>query len=217
MIGAIIALFLGGFFVVAAISAVKRFSLGKIKATEDTLLDEIRVIDKSLLEEANKSLHLVPAALLAEAQKLIKEATDTLEKDRNQLKNIETKLDTAQKTVEEKEVAYQEKRSAKEDEEKKIIDIKTIYETESGSLIELEKKLSESMKSLDKILTDLELTPAQKGAIQDLSDTLNSAAARLRELMMEYQAVSSRIERLSQQHKDLEEEYTKLVEKQLGA
>jgi predicted nuclease with TOPRIM domain len=72
------------------------------------------------------------------------------------------------------------------------------------------------MKSLDAILSELNLTQDQRKHLSDLSETLTSAGGRLRELLTEYQTVKERLDMLTQQHADLEEEYTKLVEQQLG-
>ncbi|RIL09567.1 MAG: hypothetical protein DCC75_06225 [Proteobacteria bacterium] len=72
------------------------------------------------------------------------------------------------------------------------------------------------MKSLDTLTADLQLTPDQKGAFDDLSNGLTAASARLRDLLTEYNTLNERLVNLQQQHLDLEEEYTRLVEQQLG-
>ena len=77
-------------------------------------------------------------------------------------------------------------------------------------------KLDQIQKSLDNIMAELELTEDQRGLLDELSKALTSAGSNLRDLLMEYEAVKTRLENLRQQHLDLEEEYTKLVEQQLG-
>ena len=51
---------------------------------------------------------------------------------------------------------------------------------------------------------------------EDLNRALSDGGALLRDLITEYQSVNERLDMLRIQHEDLEEEYTKLVEQQLG-
>jgi predicted nuclease with TOPRIM domain len=60
------------------------------------------------------------------------------------------------------------------------------------------------------------MTQSQREMFLGLQSTVEEAGARLRDLLMEYQTVNERLNMLRQQHSDLEEEYTRLVEQQLG-
>jgi predicted nuclease with TOPRIM domain len=66
------------------------------------------------------------------------------------------------------------------------------------------------------MLSELQLTLDQRAVLEELNNALISAGSRLRELLTEYSSVNQRIQALQQQLKDLEDEYTKLVEQQLG-
>jgi chromosome segregation ATPase len=139
-----------------------------------------------------------------------------LEREKENLKTIEAKLDTAQVTVEQKESHQQELKSSKEEDEARITEIMERYAQISSESISLEQRLATSLKNLDKMLTEVQMSADQRAAFDELSSALTNAGARLRDLLTEYQTVHERLEMLRQQHEDLEMEYTKLVEQQLG-
>lgn len=146
----------------------------------------------------------------------IAEANVNLSKEKDTLKLTENKLDTAQKDVEAKETHHQEMKAAKDEDEARLAELLASYEDISSESISLEQKLASSMKNLDKIMEQLTLTDEQRAALTDLSNSLTSAGSRLRDLLLEYSGVRERLQNLNQQHNDLEEEYTRLVEQQLG-
>ena len=80
----------------------------------------------------------------------------------------------------------------------------------------LEQELAASLKELDALVVDVPMTPDQRTVFQELLNALTAAGSRLRDLITDYQAVQERLESLKLQHNDLEDEYTRLVEQQLG-
>ena len=90
------------------------------------------------------------------------------------------------------------------------------YDSCASESVALEQRLAQSLKNLDSIIDQLQLTQAQKASLTDLSNAATSAGGRLRDLITEYETLNERLKTLTQQHQDLEEEYTKLVEQQLG-
>ena len=62
----------------------------------------------------------------------------------------------------------------------------------------------------------IELTAEQQQVLEELSNTLTEAGSRMRDLLTDYAMVKERLDGLNGQHHDLEEEYTRLVEQQLG-
>jgi chromosome segregation ATPase len=133
-----------------------------------------------------------------------------------QLKQIETALTTAQKNVEEKEAQQQEVKTLKEEDEAKLIELLTAHETLSAEAISLESELAETLRNVEEMLKGTTLTEQEKEILNEFNETLFNASARLRDLMTEYSVVKERLEGLQGQFKDLEEEYTRLVEQQLG-
>lgn len=149
-------------------------------------------------------------------EELFRKAAADLEKEKATLREIETKLDVAQKQVGEKETAQQDVKSAKAEDESKLSELLTRHQDLSNEAISLEQKLAQSLKNLDAIMDEVELTQDQKAILQELSNALTAAGSRLRDLISEYGGVNERLDALRQQHLDLEDEYTKLVEQQLG-
>ncbi|NLF26232.1 MAG: hypothetical protein GX589_11330 [Deltaproteobacteria bacterium] len=147
---------------------------------------------------------------------MLEQSKTDLTREKGALKEIETKLDTAQGTVEEKEALQQEIKSAKEEDEIKLQNLMESYEALSSECIALEQQLATSLKELDKMLEELTLTAAQRTFLEDLSKALTTAGGLFRDLITEYASVNERLEMLRQQHQDLEDEYTKLAEQQLG-
>lgn len=147
---------------------------------------------------------------------LVSGAQTDLEREKGTLKEIENKLGSAQKLVEGKESKQQDIKSAKMEDEVKLQELLANYENLSTEAIALEQRLAASLKNLDSIMDEIELTQDQKGVLQELSNALTNAGSRLRDLLTEYEQVNQRLEALRQQHVDLEDEYTKLVEQQLG-
>jgi chromosome segregation ATPase len=145
----------------------------------------------------------------------IQEIQATMQAEKAQLQEIEVKLEHAQREVEAKESAQQDVKSSKEEDEAKLADLMGRYSDISSESVMLEQSLASSLKHLDTILVELDLTDDQKSLLSHLADALVSAGGRLRDLITEYEAVNKRLSSLMMQHKDLEEEYTKLVEQQL--
>jgi chromosome segregation ATPase len=155
-----------------------------------------------------------------QAETLIAETADFqrgLESQRALMTELEGRLGTTQKSVEEKEREQQEMKSSKEEDEKALTEISSKYHEYSTSAVSLEHKLADSLKLLDAMIVEMPMTADQKAVFQALSDTLSSASSRLRDLIIDYQGLNERLDNLKGQHADLENEYTKLVEQQLGA
>ena len=179
--------------------------LGKIKKVEE----RFKSISGGL--EALVSRHQIEFV----AQQL-DEARAALAAQRDILKEVESKLEFSQKEVEEREAKQQELKSAKEEDELKLQDLMSAFEALSNESMALEQRLAASLKNLDAMMEGLALTEEQKAVVTDLAQLLEVAGAQIRDLIMEYQSINERLLGLQQQHTDLEDEYTKLVEQQLG-
>ena len=139
-----------------------------------------------------------------------------VERARTSLKEIEPKLDGAQKLVEEREAFQQEMKTSKEDDEVNLRKVLDNYSQLSTEAYALEQQLASSLKNLDKIMSEITLTDDQRAIFDELSRTLSNTGGQLRDLLIEYESLNERLKTLEEQLLDLEEEYTKLVEKQLG-
>lgn len=147
----------------------------------------------------------------------IEEVKSSIEGQKKSLKEVEDTLAKAQKQVEEKEVHQQEMKSVKEEDEKKLQAVLESHEQLQSESMALEQELAQSMKNLEEMLKSGDFTEEQKNLLRELDESVAQAGGRLRDLITEYDVVKERLETLQLQHKDLEDEYTRLVEQQLGA
>jgi predicted nucleic acid-binding Zn-ribbon protein len=104
----------------------------------------------------------------------------------------------------------------RDEDEKVIVQLTSNYTQFSHESVTLEHTLAESLKTLDAMSSEIKMTPDQQAVIQELSNALTSASAQLRDVIVDYQNAHERLESLRLQHRDLENEYTKLVEQQLA-
>jgi len=182
----------------------------------EALLSEVRVSDKTLADLVARKEPVFSNAGFEDLQAKVATMLDQAAKERDRLKEIESKLETSQKAVEAKEQDQQETKAAKDEDITKVQEILANYDTIESAAIELEQKLATSLKSLDSILTEVALSAPQKEGLRSLSDSVTEAGARLRDLLSEAQTVNERLNGLQMQHQELESEYTRLVEQQLG-
>lgn len=183
---------------------------------KEELIKTIKAVDDQLENLAKQSANKASRAQLSSVEQLLSKVQSDLESERANLKVIEEKLAVAQKNVEAKEFQQQELKAAKEDDESKLTEVMEAYADLSRESIELENRVAQSMKNLDKLMSEVNVNDEQKAALENLSETLTSAGSLLRELITEYQTLNERLKLLKSQHSDLEEEYTRLVEQQLG-
>jgi len=153
---------------------------------------------------------------LENLNKKAEEALAALESQRAMLKAIEQKLGTAQKNIEEKEAQHQEMKASRSDDEGKLQELIQKHTQLAADAVALEQQLATSLKDLDSIIATAQLTDDQKNTFQYLSETLGNSGTRLRDLILEYNTVHERLVTLQTQLGDLENEYTRLIEQQLG-
>lgn len=196
------------------------FLARKMKATaggsQQELVSRVEEADRQIAERLASLENVASRAQLDAVIEQIAELDGALQGEKNALKEIEAKLETCQKEVETKEASQQDIKSSKEEDEAKLAALLASFADISNESMLLEQNLANSMKHVDRLLDELELTEGQRAMLQALSEALLAAGSRLRDLITEYDGVNQRLKALTEQHKDLEEEYTKLVEQQLG-
>jgi chromosome segregation ATPase len=216
MITAVVFGIIGGAIIIGAAFFLKRtllFGGGAQTASMQAEIDQVALEIEKLTALTKEVGSKKQVDYLEEQLAQQKKAYDS---EKVKLKEIETKLESAQKMVEEKEGSQQEAKTQLDEDENRIKKLIEAYQTLSGEAIALERKLATSMKSLEATIGEIKATEEQKTTLNDLMIQLTDAGANLRELITEYETVHQRITVLNQQHKDLEDEYTKLVEQQLG-
>ena len=216
LMNAIIAVVVGALISGGSYLFVSKRIAGSVGAERDGFMLKIKDAQKRSEQLLQYSQAYFSPAQNAEVTGKVESTQATLTKEREGLKALEQKLEKAQKGVEEKESIQQQTKSSKEEDEKKLAELLGGFDRIEQEAVGLERELAESLKNLDNILKEVKATDEQKAVLQELQTALTDAGARLRELLMEHGTVKERLEMLNQQHRDLEEEYTRLVEQQLG-
>ncbi len=202
--------------VVGSIFAGKKLAGGATKEQIQALMAESHELQAHLSASETSAVGRFSNAQLTRLVEQAEEFVQALEAQKQLIKDLEVRLEKAQKDVETKEGEQQEMKSAKEEDEKRLSEITAAYDTYSSQSVALEHELAASLKNLDTMIVEIPMTADQKAVFQELSNALTTASARLRDLLIDYQSVYERLEGLKSQHADLEEEYTKLVEQQLS-
>jgi chromosome segregation ATPase len=216
MINLIIALIVSLLVIGGVFVYILRSLTASVGNEKEALVQSLQDLDEELATFAKHTKSFASRGQFDTLIGMLEKAQSDLESEKNELKTIESKLDVAQKDVEQKEFQQQELKSAKEEDELKLNQLLESYETVSSESINLEQQLAQSLKNLDTILAELEITDEQRDAFEQLSEGLTIGGSLLRELITEYNSVNERLNVLREQHDDLEEEYTRLVEQQLG-
>lgn len=190
---------------------------GSSKAQSEALSAEIAEISSRTIQLLDGCESHVSAAQLAAIEKELEEIQTSISSQKSLLQEVDSKLNVAQKKIEEKEVHHQEMKTSKVEDEVKLAELMAAFATNSSESLGLEQRLAMSLKNIDEFLSTIELTPDQRNLLEDLSKALSSAGSRLRDLITEYETVRNRLATLQSQLQDLEDEYTRLVEQQLGA
>ena len=203
--------------VLAAIYFIRgKVAGGKSKDEIAKIVQEIQQSQTALINKLDDTKDLASSKQIASVQSQLSIIEKNIAAERAQLAKVEETLAKSQLSVEERENNHQNMKIAKIDEEDRIQQLLEKHESLSAESIQLERELAEALKNIDALLNEAEMSDSQKDMLRELQTTLESAGERLRELISEYASVNSRVEMLKQQHLDLEEEYTRLVELQLG-
>ncbi|MBX7137272.1 MAG: hypothetical protein K1X83_04740 [Oligoflexia bacterium] len=212
----VIGLIVSAALILIAFVVIKKQLSSSVGAEREGIISQIGQTDEELAKALAGSKRFASKGQLNTLNGQLTALKADLEKEKEGLKALEPKLDQAQKNVEEKEGYQQELKTAKEEDELKLKEISEAYGDMSSQSVALEQQLASSLKNLDAIMNDLQLTADQRAVLQELSNSLSNSGSVLRDLLMEYDSINERIGNLQLQLKDLEEEYTKLVERQLG-
>ena len=211
--------------IIGILTAIAVFiaSIGFKKHFTSSVATKTKTLKRQIEEATSKAKDLTqyaPAYVsklqLESVESLLGKEADTITSERKRLKDIEAKLENAQKLVEEKEGGQQETKASREEDEIKLRELLASFNDVSAESMGLERKLATSMKNLETLISEVKMTDIQKQIMNDLLSALTEGSSRVRELLTEYQAINDRLNAIQQQHGDLEEEYTKLVEQQLG-
>lgn len=182
----------------------------------ETIAAEIRRLGDQAQEMLQRVDNYGSKAQFETVAKMLQQLQTEIMQEQKALQETEGKLNKAQIDVEAKEGHQQSLKTAREGEEESLEELLATFPEVSDESRQLERRLADSLKELDQMLEELELTADQRDVLDQLSRAMSSAGSLLRDLITEHAALHERLEMLKLQHHDLEDEYTKLVEQQLG-
>lgn len=193
-----------------------RRQLAGANAPVDDAIHELKELEQSL-----RSNILVPAqAISVESFSFLQGTRDNVQSQLGRLaeehQRITERLRTQQASLEELELAQQETKTTREEDEAALRDIQSQFEQVREEASRLEEQLAASQQQLEQLLQQVELTKAQREYLEDLQNVMRSAGETLRQLLDEYRDVEERLNTVTKQQQDLELEYSTLVEKLLS-
>jgi|LauGreDrversion4_2_1035121.scaffolds.fasta_scaffold55471_3 chromosome segregation ATPase len=193
----------------------KRLSGGESNEEVAALREEARLLETKIIDLLAAEENLISNEQLAAIQRKAEDYRATVESQRKARVEIEQKLTSAHADVIAREAAHQEMKAEKRDDEVALQSVMSNYSDISTESVSLERRLAESLKTIDKMSAEISMTEDQRAVFEALSTALTNASAQLRDVIVAHQNVYERLEALRSQYTDLEAEYIKLVELQL--
>lgn len=202
--------------IVGTVFYIKKIILKAHDTTSLKVVEDIKVLEEKLKHNIQDGENLVSKLQLKTLSERLDKLATELESAKQGLTEIENKLDESQATVEKKESQQQDLKSTTAEDEAKINELLSSYQGLADEATHLEQQLGNALKNIDEILNNNSLNADQQNIIQALDDSLTSAGSLLRDLIFEHNSLNNHLRQLAQQQTDLEDEYTRLVEHQLG-
>jgi chromosome segregation ATPase len=132
------------------------------------------------------------------------------------LNTLVERVDKTRVDVQTRENDLQELRAVSEEDQVAITQSLASYSESSAESLSLEQKLAESLRTVDAMANEIQMTTDQQAVFSELSNALTQASAQLRDVIIDYQNANERLSSLHSRFTDLENEYSKLVEEQLA-
>ncbi len=208
------------FITVLLVVFMKIFSVKIVKGISKEEKEKLIFMAKGSLEKINSLLEgnkdCASKLQLNTVTTQFNEVSRELSLEKEKLQGLEGELKVFQKKIDEKELIQQELKSSKEEDEKELEKLLAYYNGISEEARKTEKELADQILSLDKQRENSELTSSQSNFLENLNETLEESAENLRTLITEHEQMVNRLTEIKQQLEDLENEYLKLVNKQLS-
>lgn len=193
----------------------KRFSREDSNEHIAMLREESRNLDSRIIDVLAREGEITSKSHLATIVKKAGDYRTTVESQRKIREELEQKLTTSHTEVIGREAAHQDIKAAKQEDENALQSVLSNYNEISSESISLERRLADSLKTIDTMSAEVALTEDQKAVFDALATSLTSASSQLRDVIVDHQNVYERLTALRSQYVDLEAEYIKLVELQL--
>lgn len=209
------------FIIASGIGGYAAFAIGKQSGAiaSDSSIAELRDEARRLEEELVTTLvgadKLTSTSQLASLIESANQLTDKASKARQKLLDAEGKIDTIQPRVLSLEQEHQTLRSVTLEEQNAVETALSVFKETSSECISLEHKLANSLQTLDAMYSEVSLTEPQKAMFEQLTNALTAASSQLRDVIVDYDGAHERLSLLQTRFKELEGEYSTLIEKQL--
>jgi len=181
------------------------------------LRQESRTLEAKIIDILAGEQDMVSKDELASLRKKAAEYRAAVEIQRKARIDLEQKLTSVHADVIARESAHQEMKAEKQEDEVNLQSVMTNYSYISSESVSLERRLADSLRTIDKMSTEVAMSEDQRAVFEALSAALTNASTQLRDVIVAHQNVYERLEALRAQYTDLEAEYIKLVELQLEA
>lgn len=208
---------LSGLLPLAGIVLGRRFSGEESNEHIAQIREDSRILENKIIDVLAGEGEMVSKAQLSSIRKKAVEYRAAAESQKAVRVELEQKLATSHTDVIARESAHQDMKAEKQDDEVALQSVLSNYSDISSESVSLERRLAESLKTIDKMTTEVAMSEDQKAVFDALASALTNASAQLRDVIVAHQNVYERIEALRSQYTDLEAEYIKLVELQLEA
>ena len=177
---------------------------------------KISVINSSIDNAIKKFEHLVSADELEQLDSAKDQLNKTLQEVQSKLHNLENALASKQKEVDAAESSHNDLKRSKEAAAVLADDLKATKAKLESEHKALETELNQSLSQLQALSSELHINPQAEAGINKIKNSLSNSQIQLKTLIQIYQQGSTRFVNLQEQYKDLEKEFTKLVEKELS-
>jgi len=208
---------LSGLVPLAGLMLGKRFSGEESNEHIAQIREESRILENQIIEVLAGEGELASKTQLSSIRKKAIEYRAAAESQKATRVELDQKLATSHADVISRESAHQDIKAEKQDDEVALQSVISNYSDISSESVSLERRLADSLKTIDKMTTEVAMSEDQKAVFDALANALTNASAQLRDVIVAHQNVYERLEALRSQYTDLEAEYIKLVELQLEA
>ena len=109
-----------------------------------------------------------------------------LKEQKDNLQETEIRLTKAQQNVIQRELSQQEIKTARQEDEKVLLEVMTNYQDFSTQSVALEQKLAQTLRTLDDMVAENPMGPDQRAVFQELTNALTTASAQLRDVIVQH-------------------------------
>lgn len=176
----------------------------------------VRKLDEEIQAALNYVSPMVPLADAVKREQDIAALRNEMAAESKKLGDLDGQLSKLQTAVEAAEASHNELKKGKEDSESLADEIRARKDDLASEAKRLEGDLVQSRAQLDVLSEEVTLNQQQKSALNSVTSALENASKQLISLNEIYTVASTRFTNLETQYRELEKEFTKLVEKELS-